>query len=221
MELKKNVITVSRSPSKAGRLAQRRLMAAACPTLAPNCLLHLRLAFFLRRGFTPQRLELLPGAEKLAPLLRQDGCRHHACHHPFLLHCVNHNGGGYCPGDSSNAHGMWLKICGKYDTESVACIHLLIRLGRNACPDAHVVSNSRNNALHLPGLQLRPLPLLTPVPRHQHPGLPARDVRGLNLVEIPPPVRYRTPPSPCSNCEVTNTPRGQTNVAGPYSHTRG
>lgn len=51
--LKKNVITVSRSPSKAGRLAQRRLMAAACPTLAPNCLLHLRLAFFCDEDSPP------------------------------------------------------------------------------------------------------------------------------------------------------------------------
>lgn len=75
------------------RLAQRRLMAAACPTLAPDCLPHLRLTFFCDEDFPPQLAELLPGAEKLVPLLRQDGRREHACHHPFLLHCVNHNGG--------------------------------------------------------------------------------------------------------------------------------
>lgn len=47
------VVTVSRSPSQAGRLAQLRLVAAACPTLAPDLLLHLRIAYFSDEDFLP------------------------------------------------------------------------------------------------------------------------------------------------------------------------
>lgn len=95
--------------------------------------------------------------------------------------------------------------------KAVCCVDRKVLCSNVGPPDS-------NNALHLPGLQLRPLPLLIPVLRPRRPGLPAQDVRDQNLGEILPPVRCRTPPSPLFQLYQ---PRGQINAAGPYSHTRG
>lgn len=198
-------------------------MAAACPTLAPYCLLHLRLAFFRDKDPPP------PTNGSSCSLAQRNWRRCCAKMAADTTHVTTHF---YCTAWTTMAVNTDLAIAVTHTAcdprfvwrmkkKSTNCSPAFTRCSATTtkCLGIHVGFHFRNNALHLPDLQLRPLPLLIPALRHRHPGLPARDVRGLNLAEIPPPVRYRTPPSPCSNC--TDAPRGQTNVAGPYSHTRG